>query len=299
MRIEKIKSPFDNLMLEVAVSEPKGMPKAIVQFSHGMCEHKERYFEFMNYLNDNGYVCVIHDHRGHGASVINEGEFGNFYTEDISAIIDDMHAVTEYIKNNYPNLPLYIFSHSMGTLVARNYMKKYEKEIDKIVLCGPPTHNGNASFGLFLSKILKPFYKEQAPNNLLNNGTFIGYNEKNAEPNSWITENKDNVRAYNEDELCGFVFTTNGFINLFKLQLSAFDSDDWEVYNKRLPIFVIAGENDPVIQSKKKFNALVDFLKELGYANISKKLYRNNRHEILNEKNKAEIYKDILNFYES
>lgn len=76
MRIEKIKSPFDNLMLEVAVSEPKGMPKAIVQFSHGMCEHKERYFEFMNYLNDNGYVCVIHDHRGHGASVINEGEFG-------------------------------------------------------------------------------------------------------------------------------------------------------------------------------------------------------------------------------
>ena len=62
---------------------------------------------------------------------------------------------------------------------------------------------------------------------MLNNGTFIGYNEKNAEPNSWITENKDNVRAYNGDELCGFVFTTNGFINLFKLQLSAFDSDDW------------------------------------------------------------------------
>ena len=265
MRIEKIKSPFDNLMLEVAVSETKTQPKAIVQFSHGMCEHKERYFEFMNYLNDNGYVCVIHDHRGHGASVINEGEFGNFYTEDISAVIDDMHAVTKYIKKNYPNLPLYIFSHSMGTLVARNYMKKYEKEIDKIVLCGPPTHNGNASFGLFLSKILKPFYKEQAPNKLLNNGTFIGYNEKNAEPNSWITENKDNVRAYNEDELCGFVFTTNGFINLFKLQLSAFDSDDWEVYNKRLPIFVIAGENDPVIQSKKKFNALIVF----GYANIS------------------------------
>ena len=90
MRIEKIKSPFDNLMLEVAVSETKTQPKAIVQFSHGMCEHKERYFEFMNYLNDNGYVCVIHDHRGHGASVINEGEFGNFYTEDIRAVIDDM-----------------------------------------------------------------------------------------------------------------------------------------------------------------------------------------------------------------
>ncbi len=125
--MKKIKSPFDNLMLEVAVSETKTQPKAIVQFSHGMCEHKERYFEFMNYLNDNGYVCVIHDHRGHGASVINEGEFGNFYTEDISAVIDDMHAVTKYIKKNYPNLPLYIFSHSMGTLVARNYMKKSMK----------------------------------------------------------------------------------------------------------------------------------------------------------------------------
>lgn len=119
-------------MLEVAVSETKTQPKAIVQFSHGMCEHKERYFEFMNYLNDNGYVCVIHDHRGHGASVINEGEFGNFYTEDISAVIDDMHAVTEYIKKNYPNLPLYIFSHSMGTLVARTYMKSMKRKLTKL-----------------------------------------------------------------------------------------------------------------------------------------------------------------------
>lgn len=71
------------------------------------------------------------------------------------------------------------------------------------------------------------------------------------------------------------------------------------IYNERLPIFVIAGENDPVIQSKKKFNALIVFLKELGYANISQKLYKNNRHEILNEKNKSNIYKDILNFYEN
>lgn len=69
MRIEKIPSEFDGLKLEVAIATPVETPKGIIQFSHGMAEHKERYFDFMNYLNSHGYVCVIHDHRGHGESV--------------------------------------------------------------------------------------------------------------------------------------------------------------------------------------------------------------------------------------
>ena len=66
MKIEKIKSSSDNLELELIYMEPKGEIKGVVQISHGMSEHKERYYEFMEYLKDNGYAVVIHDHRGHG-----------------------------------------------------------------------------------------------------------------------------------------------------------------------------------------------------------------------------------------
>lgn len=299
MKNVKIKSPFDGLVLDVAIIEPKGEPKAIVQFSHGMSEHKERYFDFMNYLAKNGYVCIIHDHRGHGASIRQKGDHGYFYTEDISAIVDDLHEVSKLAKNEYPNLPLYIFSHSMGTLVARNYLKKYDSEVAKVVLCGPPTENNAVGIALALSKISKPFHGAKKPNHFLNNSTFKGYNGNSSVPNSWLSENTENVTVYNDDELCGFVFTTNGFINLFKLQKGAFNAKDWNVSNENLPIFVIAGSDDPVIGSKEKFGKLVLFLKKLGYNNVDATLYKNNRHEILNEKNKLKIYADVLKFFES
>ena len=88
-------------------------PKGIVQFSHGMAEHKERYFDFMQYLNERGYICVIHDHRGHGASVKSKKDYGYFYTENADYIVDDLFQVTEYVRDMYPGLEITLFSHSM------------------------------------------------------------------------------------------------------------------------------------------------------------------------------------------
>ena len=96
-----------------------------------MSEHKERYYEFMKYLSENGYICVIHDHRGHGASV-KVMHLGYFYTEDINYIIEDLYQVTKYVKEKYPNLKINLFAHSMGTLVARGYLKKYDDKINII-----------------------------------------------------------------------------------------------------------------------------------------------------------------------
>ena len=109
MQIENIISEKDCLQLEVAILEPKEKPKGIVQISHGMSEHKERYYEFMKYLSENGYICVIHDHRGHGASVKNKRDLGYFYTEDINDIIVDLYQITKYIKIIY--VPKSIFKY--------------------------------------------------------------------------------------------------------------------------------------------------------------------------------------------
>lgn len=296
MILEKIKSEKDDLNLSVSIIEPKGEAKGIVQISHGMAEHKERYYDFMKYLSENGYICVIHDHRGHGASVKDKKDLGYFYSENIDFIVDDLYKITKYIKNKYPNLKVTLFSHSMGTLVARNYLKKYDDEINKIILCGPPTKNSLSTVGIIIAKILNLFYKKNTPNKILNNMTFGNYNKKEKLENGWISENIENVKKYNEDKLCGYIFTTNGFINLYKLMKKAFNKKDWKLKNKELKLYVIAGENDPVIQNKIKFEKLVKFLKEIGYRNVKAKLYKNMKHEILNEKDNKKVYKDILNF---
>ena len=291
MIIKKITSKQDGLKLEIAIMECEN-PKGIVQFSHGMAEHKERYFDFMQYLNERGYICVIHDHRGHGGSVKSKNDYGYFYTENVDYIVDDLFQVTEYVCEKYPGLEVTLFSHSMGTLVARCYLKKYDAYIGRLILCGPPTENSAAGLGLVLAKIIKPFYKEKKGNGLLNKMAFAGYEAENR----WLSKNSDNVDQYESDELCGFLFTTNGFINLFQLMIKAFDKKGWNVTDENLPIFMIAGQEDPVIQGKDKFDDLRKFLVSVGYKNVSSKLYPTLKHEILNEKENQMIYEDIYKF---
>jgi len=298
MIIQKVVSECDGLELELAIIEPEGEKKGIVQFSHGMCEHKERYFEFMNFLAQNGYVCVIHDHRGHGKSVKSENDLGYFYTQNIDYIVDDLHQITKLIKQKYPNLDLILFSHSMGTLVARNYLKKYDKEVSKVILCGPPTLNKMAGFGVGLAKFLNIFYKKTSPNNFLNRLVFASYGKGLPSSNDWVCANPESMEKYNQDKLCGFVFTTNGFINLFKLMKQAFNKKNWQNPKKDLKIFVIAGQDDPVVQNEKKFNELIEFLHGVGYDSVQSKMYPNMRHEILNEKDNQIVYADVLNFIE-
>lgn len=293
---KKIKSKRDGLELELAIMEPSSNPIGIVQLVHGMSEHKERYYDFMNYLAQNGYICAIHDHRGHGASLKDPSHLGYFYTEDSSVIVDDTHQVTEYLKERYPSLSISIFSHSMGTLVSRNYLKKYDHELEKIVLCGPPTENKLAGFAVFLAKISSIFYGKYKPNKFLNALSVGQYSKGYESQLGWICSNPDTVEAYDADPLCGFIFTTNAFINLFKLLESAYKGRDWRPKNIALPILLIAGEEDPVIQGKEKFKGLERFLKSLGYKNIKSKLYKGMRHEILNERDKETIYQDVLEF---
>lgn len=292
---DTINSSSDNLKLHITYIVPKTTTKGIVQISHGMAEHKERYYDFMKYLSDNGYIAIIHDHRGHGKSIKNKQDYGYFYTEDVNIIIEDLHDITNYIKQKYQNLPIYLFSHSMGTLVARGYIQKYDQEIDKLILCGPPTKNNLANFAIFLAYITKLFTKEKSPNYFLNKLTFGSYNKNNQLENSWLSKNQENVKTYNKDSLCGFIFTTNGFINLYKLMANAYKKNKYLYQNKNLDILLIAGSKDPAIQNTDKFNNLVSFLNSIGYKTTSK-LYQDLGHEILNEEEKLTIYKDILNF---
>ena len=304
MNIEKIKikSNQDGLELDVMLIKPEGEIKGIVQISHGMAEHKERYKLFMEYLASCGYIAIIHDHRGHGASVKKHEDLGYFYDDKAEYIVDDLHQITTYIKEEYPDKKLILFGHSMGSMVVRKYIKKYDKDIDKLIVCGSPSQNPYAGLALAVVKILKIFKGEYHRSNLIQKLAFGTYNKNIENPiseNAWVCANEETVKEYDKDELNGFVFTLNGFQNLFTLMRDIYGKQGWELNNKELPIFFIAGADDPVIISSKDWQKAQNFLKDLGYQNVSGKLYQGMRHEILNEKDKKRVFEDVLKWIET
>ena len=295
MKKIKIKYDYDDLMLEIMIEEAKFKPVGIVQISHGMSENKERYKDFIKYLSSNGYTVVIHDHRGHGKSVLSDEEFG-YFSSNKDILVDELYQVTNYIKEKYPNQKITLFSHSMGSLVARKYIQEHDDIIDELILCGAPTYNPFSNIGILLANIIGKLKGEKHRSKFLNNLVFGSYNSKNDVQNSWICSDKGVVQKYNESKYCGFIFTIDGFKMLFYLMKSVFNKELYKVKNKTLPIFLIGGSDDPVINGKKKFNHLSSFIKSLGYNNVHAKLYTGMRHEILNEKEKQEVYEDILEF---
>ena len=194
-----LKSEEDSHRLHVLAITPEHKPEAVVQICHGMSEHKERYLPFMEYLESCGYAAVIHDHRGHGKSIVRADDLGYFYDTSGRAVVEDAHQVTEWIKKEFPGLPVHLFGHSMGSLIVRCYLKKYDWELSSLTVCGSPSKNplakpaagmakiacricGDRKKGLFFHKLAFGAFKKQ-----LKDGESF---------NGWISYDKDNVRKY-------------------------------------------------------------------------------------------------------
>ena len=294
MEYLKINSISDKLPLDVIVSAPEH-PKAIFQIVHGMCEHKERYLDFIEYLNDCGYVVIIHDHRGHGKSVLDETDLGYFYGEGARAIVEDVHQLTNYIKKKYPNLPVCLFGHSMGSLVVRNYIQKYDHEINALIVCGSPSKNKLAGLGKLLCKAIAMVKGDKYHSKLLQKMSFGAFNKGFDKPNEWICSNSQVVDEYNNNPLCTFTFSVNGFYNLLSLMQNTYKNIDYEA-NKKLPVLFISGKEDPCLINEKAFNNAVTHLKKQGYQHVISILFEHMRHEILNEKYKETVYSTIKTF---
>lgn len=295
-----IKSDFDQLPLDVIVMRPSH-PHGIIQFSHGMCEHKERYFDFIEYLCLEGYVCIIHDHRGHGKSIHQKEDLGYFYENGYIGIVEDVHQLTQWIKKQYPELPCYLFGHSMGSLVVRCYCQKYDDEIDGLFVCGSPSYNPAAKLGIRISHMIGRIKNDHHRPQIIQKLGFDAFNKKfdKTTPNSWICSNQDIVKAYNQNPLCCFVFTTNGFESLFQLMKSTYSKHCWNLKKQNLPIVFIAGQDDPCITNEQKFYQAVQFMRDIGYQNVSSHLFPKMRHEILNETRHQIVYQYILDILKS
>lgn len=299
-----LQSKYDNLALSCAEYAAEGVTqtnaKGVVQIVHGMCEYKERYEGFIDYLTRNGYIVFAHDHRGHGGSVTANENLGYFGDKKGEAIVDDAALVTDEIRRLYPGLSVTLFGHSMGSLVVRAYIQKYEEKIDKLIVCGSPSKNSLAGFGLMLNGVISAFRGKKYRSRLMANASTGGGDDKfpGEGKNAWLTRDKTVVEKYNADEKCNFVFSCNGFSNLLHLVKNAYKKKKYPAKHSDLPIFFMAGADDPVIGSEKKWLAAQQFLRDVGYKNVTGKSYPKMRHEILNELGKEEVYADALAFIE-
>lgn len=285
----KIKSVQDKVNIGVTLHVPDCKIKGIVQISHGMMEHRKRYIEFMNYLGENGYISIIHDHIGHGESVKTKEDYGYFYENGVVNLVEDLHQVNLYIKRRYKSIPCFLFGFSMGSLIARAFLKKYDYELDGLILCGSPVENIAVPFTKQLCRIigkLKGDHYRSAFIHKIIHG--IG--------DECLTHSKSELIKFMKDEGCGFIFTVNGFDNLCTLILNVYNKKNWIKRNLKLPIYSIAGGEDLIIINEKKFNELTSFIKDLGYKKVSSKIYANKYHDLLHEENKIEVYRDILNW---
>ncbi|MBO5110681.1 MAG: alpha/beta fold hydrolase [Clostridia bacterium] len=270
---------------------PKGDPVAIVQIVHGMAEHKERYFAFMEHLAEHGIASLIFDTRGHGESILSKDELG-YMEGGYPALRRDLLAICDFIKERFPSLPYVLMGHSMGSLEVRRFAEEYDQLIDRLIVCGSPSSNPAAGAGILLADLIGLFKGKKHPSPFLDKMAFSSYG-----PNfSWLSTVEESNEAYRNDPLCGFCFTAGGFGTLFRLMRDVYRPGLWNVKHKTMPVLFIAGEKDPCIVSPKKFHDAVRFMKDMGYRDVRSILYPEMRHEILNEADKESVYRDVVSF---
>ena len=272
--------------------------RGIIQIVHGMSEYKERYIPFMEYMAERKYISVIHDHRGHGKSVRSKEDLGYMYGGEADAMLQDIHTVNCLIKDHFPGIPLILFGHSMGSFLSRAYTAKYPDTIDGTIWCGTSGANPAAGLGIALARAIEKRSGDHHRSDFLNSLAFGKYNKRteNETQFDWLSKDKEEVKKYIDDDYCGFVFTANGFETLFSL-LKQISGKDWyrAVPNDK-PIFLIAGENDPVGEYGKGVNDVFMTLKKTGHSSVEMKLYPGDRHELLNEIDRDAVTKDITDW---
>ncbi len=302
MKLEKLQcfSPVDNLSINLVIAQPdEGEIKGIVQILHGMCDYVMRYLPMMEYFTARGYVVAGNDHRGHGESVWKQEDLGYFYEDTGTGIVRDAVSVTKFLQEKFPGIPVTLFGHSMGSLVARVYLQKNDRLVDKIILSGSPSRKPFSGIAIWLADLITLFKGERHRSKLLHSISVGTYDKRFAEEGklAWLSVNKENVEKYKNDPYCSYTFTCNGFRNLFCLLDNTYKRR-YKMRNPDLPIFFMAGSNDPVIGSEHAWEAAQESLRKAGYNNVEGKLYMGARHEFFNEVSATRCYDDMLAFIE-
>lgn len=277
---------------------PEGEVRAVLQIVHGIAEYIERYDDFARFLNDRGILVVAEDHMGHGQSVNGDGIQGYFHGGWFTAVADS-YRLLEDTRKEFPEIPYILFGHSMGSFMARTILCKYpDSGISAAIVCGTgwqPAALLPAAIQMVDAVCKKS--GETEPNEKLQNLVFGTYNKRVEHPRTefdWLTRDKAQVDAYIACPKCGFTASAGLLREMMKGIRYIEEPKNLAAMRKDLPVFFIAGGDDPVGSYGKGVRKSADAFRKAGLTDVSLRIYPLGRHEILNEINKDEVYQDVL-----
>ncbi len=285
---------FDGTGIKCHLFMPKVKPIGIVQIVHGLEEHGRRYESFAKILNSNGLLVLASDQRLHGLTA--KGELSKTKIKDVFPVmVKDQIAISDMLIEKY-NLPLIIFGHSYGSFIVQSYIQKYHRQCG-VVLSGsafmkrPETWAGKA-LSLLIVKT-----KGGSESSKMIEKLVIGSFNKMVKEGSWISLNKENVKRYEADSLCGIPLCANFYYSMFKNTRKLYTEKGLKSIDKTAPILIVSGSDDPVGKMGKSTKKLYrTYLKH--NIKVKLKLYPNLRHEVINE-GEPKVIKDILDFISS
>ena len=282
---------------------PSGEPKAIVQLVHGMVEYIERYDGFARFLNENGILVVGHDHLGHGQSVTSIENWG--YISEVAparSLVRDIHKLRKLTQKKYPDLPYFILGHSMGSYLLRRYLSHKGEGLTGVIVVGTGSESDIVTrSGLMMVRSMAQakgwHFRSQKIREMTYTAPYKRFDLKGEDnENSWVCSDPEIIAKYNKDPRCQFTFTLNGYEALLSTVLYVNQKENIERIPLELPMLLTSGEQDPVGNLGKGVKKVYQQYVKAGLTDIECKLYPEDRHEILTEPNKEEVYADMLDW---
>ena len=278
--------------------KPEGRIVGILQIAHGMLEFIERYEPFAEYMCEHGILTVGNDHLGHGRSVQSERYRGYFSkTDGNHALLADMRMLHDLYREQYPDQPIFLLGHSMGSFLARQYLCSWGTTLDGAILAGTAYYSrGEMRTAVILCRIIALFRGWMYRSRLITRIATGSYNSKftpQRTPYDWLTRDEAVVDAFAGDPRTQFVFTVNGYYNMFLGMKRMITRKNMAQMPRKLPVLFISGEMDPVGNFTEGVKQVVLSFKDAGMQDVSCILYPFDRHEVLNELDKTDVWQDI------
>lgn len=290
--------------IHARVCVPEGEVKGIIQIAHGIAEHIERYYRFMTFMADNGYIVVGNDHLGHGQSYKVLGDKGYFADKNgWGIVVTDMLKLHDIMSAQNPGVKYIMFGHSMGSFLTRTYLICYPDMYDLAILSGTG-HMMMAKVlgGAAIADICTKRFGAKISGDTLCSVAFGTYLNRIPNPRTeydWLTTVDEEVDKYIADENCGFTCKNGLYRDMMRGLKFITVNSNIKRMNKNKPVYFMSGSEDPVGDwGKGVTNAYKAFCK-VGLRDVTLKLYEGGRHEMLNESNHDEVMSDILDWINS
>ncbi len=283
--------------MPVYVWLPDGEPDCVLLISHGMAEYAERYAPIAQLLVQKNIAVYAYDQRGHGKAVANIHEQGIVAAGWFYQQVEDIKLAIKHLRKLHPLKKIFLLGHSMGSFICQRYFQLHGNTIDGLVLSAT---NGKQDpllgMGISIAWLQMKLFGSRYKSILIDKLSFGKFNaafKPNRTTNDWLSRNMEEVDKYVADTQCGFVCSALFYFYFFSAIRDAFNKKNINSIPHNIPVYAFAGDKDPVGLAGKGFLQLIKNWKAAKVKDISYNLYKDGRHEMMNEINRNEVINNL------